>query len=973
MSRRFRLLLFAVALISATVAPQFAAKAHAGQLRAGVAEVDATYRVGASAGQYASTRDGGYGEFDPHFQQGKNQASYGIQSRLSVRAIVIQADGGDKLALVKTDLYIPQDTLWRRAALLLEAKGIGIGRKNLTMAVSHNHSSPFYTSTAWGAWAFQDVLDVRHYDYIARRIATAVERANAGLTPVRVSAKTGRIDKLHRHAFGPARADDGTPAGYPRDDIEQTFTVVRFDRTTGPKEDAPLANVLNYSGHPEFLDGNDLISADYLAALERNVDRETGAMTIFTQNAVGTSEPENSETHDVSERLEFSHRQYGQAEYAARLLSDAVLATWKAIGAQAPSDGETLVPWVADAPVQMADRWFPGPISHPYPGVSNCRTDQALAGNPGVPVVGLPDCNRDLKGQPLFAAAKPVMEQTPFGPGIGTDDFDRLGIPLPANYSAPSYAALQETVGIHLQGFRIGDIFFPVCSCEQWKDQSRNIQTRTDKVPDNEWLGWDWSEQCTPGDSLPCRRMWAQVHNDATGWNDPEYAPYAESEPAEPEAIKGNYTHDDIDDFGGKAQSREYAEKHGYALTVPIAMANDYNGYIATYREYQRGDHYRKALTGYGPHSSDYLATRLVRMGQELKGDEAAKAELDSEPLNPKEIANQAQADAKAMAVGEAASAGVAAYDRTLPDDRGPAAVVDQPTTIERFSAAHFRWRGGSNYVDDPKVVVERRVDRSWRPYGDMSGEVVATVKYPTQAEGADHFSGSYKWLWTATWEAFAGSVPFTAPDGTRAMATPEGTYRFVVEGRRREGGRTVPYELASRPFSVRPWDGITADLTVRDGVPAVQVGPGGERTGMTLKERVRNAAGQNAPFELKGPVGPIDYPDSYGGALKPRFVRSGRTVVRHPAAPADTSRWEWYCLECSFRPWLDAGDASSVRLTVLSADGERATLPMTSRGGGRWVLSRPLATGERAFVEAGDVQDAYGNVNGERSRTVTG
>ena len=39
----------------------------------------------------------------------------------------------------------------------------------------------------------------------------------------------------------------------------------------------------------------------------------------------------------------------------------------------------------------------------------------------------------------------------------------------------------------------------------------------------------------------------------------------------------------------------------GYKLTVPISMANDYNGYIATYREYQRGDHYRKALTGVGP------------------------------------------------------------------------------------------------------------------------------------------------------------------------------------------------------------------------------------------------------------------------------------------------------------------------------------------------------------------------------------
>ena len=146
--------------------------------------------------------------------------------------------------------------------------------------------------------------------------------------------------------------------------------------------------------------------------------------------------------------------------------------------------------------------------------------------------------------------------------------------------------------------------------------------------------------------------------------------------------------------------------------------------------------------------------------------------------------------------------------------------------------------------------------------------------------------------------------------------------------------------------------------------MPTVQVGPGGTRSGTLMKEKGEPT--------VSGPVGPIDYPDSYGGDLKPTFVRNGRQVVRHPSAPDDTSRWEWYCLECSFRPWLDAGDASTVKLTVVSAGGGRATLPMTSRGGGRWVLSRPLADGERAFVEAGGVEDAYGNVNGERSRTVT-
>ncbi len=65
----------------------------------------------------------------------------------------------------------------------------------------------------------------------------------------------------------------------------------------------------------------------------------------------------------------------------------------------------------------------------------------------------------------------------------------------------------------------------------------------------------------------------------------------------------------------------------GYGITVPIGMANDYNGYIATYREYQRGDHYRKALTAWGPHSSDYMASRLVTMGRRLTAAEPDPAD----------------------------------------------------------------------------------------------------------------------------------------------------------------------------------------------------------------------------------------------------------------------------------------------------------------------------------------------------------
>src|SRR5256714_13182771 len=121
--------------------------AEAAQVKAGAAVLDGTYHVGNSAGQYASTRDQGYGDADPHAQQVKNQASYGVQSRESVRALVVRGGDGRYVAMVSDDHYIPQDALWRRTAQLLSADTPGlINESNLTIAVPHNHPSPSYST-----------------------------------------------------------------------------------------------------------------------------------------------------------------------------------------------------------------------------------------------------------------------------------------------------------------------------------------------------------------------------------------------------------------------------------------------------------------------------------------------------------------------------------------------------------------------------------------------------------------------------------------------------------------------------------------------------------------------------------------------------------------------------------------------------------------------------------------------------------
>src|SRR6185503_12145352 len=90
------------------------------------------------------------------------------------------------------------------------------------------------------------------------------------------------------------------------------------------------------------------------------------------------------------------------------------------------------------------------------------------------------------------------------------------------------------------------------------------------------------------------------------------------SEPADPTLIKGNFT------------KEELPAARGYKLAVGIGHAGDYNGYTVSYREYMSHDHYRKELTSYGPHTADYMVTRLVRMAGAMKG----APELAPEPLD---------------------------------------------------------------------------------------------------------------------------------------------------------------------------------------------------------------------------------------------------------------------------------------------------------------------------------------------------
>jgi hypothetical protein len=252
-----------------------------------------------------------------------------------------------------------------------------------------------------------------------------------------------------------------------------------------------------------------------------------------------------------------------------------------------------------------------------------------VEGQPGVPAAGLPDCER-----------APAEVPSP----LTWDDLKGLGLPVPEHYDAPAVGIVEENARLKLQVVRLGEVLLASCACEPQMDLVRNLETRLDAVAGNIDDGYDWRSRCSP--SAPGRsacsfgsgalevpdedlgRMQGQVHNDARGWDDPANLLWANAEPADVASIKGNFTR------------TELSPAEGYRLPIALGHTSDYNGYTVSYREYQSRESYRKALTSYGPHTADYMVTRLVRMAGALKGGPAFE-------LTPEETARAAADEAR--------------------------------------------------------------------------------------------------------------------------------------------------------------------------------------------------------------------------------------------------------------------------------------------------------------------------------------
>lgn len=999
--------------------------------RAGVASKDASWHLGASAGQFSASgagiaRDAG---FDPYGHSTRKVGSDILGTRIHTRALVVEGSNGQRVAVVANDLYLPNDLLQRRTAQKLAEHDqlVGLGLKqgpvtgitsqNLAMTSSHSHTSPFYSTPSWGTWIFQDVFDLRFYEYMATQQSEAIIAAAADMKPVRLGGATVHSNDITSHTYGPQGANaalDGTPTGQAHEYTTQQVTVLRFDDISSatPK---PLANWVIFGVHPEWVWGEEIVNGDVTHAAMRMLDRETGAMTVMSQRETGSSGPhKDTRVHAPQARREFQESGPSGADRGARLLVDRIKDALDDLAGNTPEIASQFSPFRARFDVASSSQRFAPPFTRPYPGVSNCNSDRVFEGDVGIPVIGFPDCFYEHT-EFTDAITEPFFEVFPYSPSALRDQLLEAGVPVPTSYSATTLTAVEETAAVHLQVFRLGEIVATMSPSEQFTSGALNLASRLDKVQDNLWHGFDWTCRLPAGhparageapevtahcarqnaafpdvgkgipgsvdDASAMRKVRAQIHNNADGWEALDYNLYAESEPLNPADIKGNFTHEEF-------------PAQGYELVVAVGMVNDYWGYMPEYRDYRAFDHYRKALNGLGPHGADFLNTRLARMAANLKGANAAL------PLNPLDVPYQLEslrAEATALALGNAARAYTTVYEATLPADGGTPRVITEPApTVPRFSAAVLKFVGGSNYSGSPEVRVERcragttcdpATSAHWETYGTQEGEVQLQlaflpsllasppVELPVAGEGVglaipDPASlvmwraGLFEWVWTASFEAFISELDNL---GDRPRITPTGTYRFVVDGQHRALDGLKPFHLESAAFQVVPWNGITVnDLRIDNGGVSFVIGPVAEhrrfRDGMSAGAGLLDIP-ETEPAYV---VGPVDYPDSYSGGIS--WITNERQLNRD-GARADGGHQQ-YCVRCTFRPWADTAAIQSATVSVRRANGSNYTLSAT-RTGDRW-RTVAIEPGETARIASGGIVDQYGEINGVPSAEIT-
>jgi neutral ceramidase len=222
-------------------------------LKAGWCAVDITPPVGTPLAGFAARKG----------------VSEGIHDPLKARALVIEREGGETVALLTADV-VGMPTAMARQVRERIATAIGITPDHVMVSASHTHSGPVLEPSL-------DTIGLASEHYratLADDIVGAAAAAARRREPVRLEVASGRIEGIGRNR----RHDDGLP-------VDPEVGLLSLLPSAGP-----ACRFVKYACHAVTLGpDNLLITADYPGYAMRFIERVMGPGTVamFANGAAG--------------------------------------------------------------------------------------------------------------------------------------------------------------------------------------------------------------------------------------------------------------------------------------------------------------------------------------------------------------------------------------------------------------------------------------------------------------------------------------------------------------------------------------------------------------------------------------------------------------------------------------------------------------------------------------------------------------
>ncbi len=196
---------------------------------------------------------GGYGER-------MNKPAEGIHDHIWAKALTMKK-GDCKYALITLDILgLPQNV---KSELVKRLSGTGWSNKNMMLLPSHSHGS-----LEMAALNSKNILNNPNLGifqpellhFLLDKLENLVKEADRNYQPVKIGTGSAMLEGLNRNR----RKDP---------DIDKELTVTRIDLKNGK----PLAVLVNWTAHPTFLGGTDmLVSAEWPGYLQSELQHLIG-------------------------------------------------------------------------------------------------------------------------------------------------------------------------------------------------------------------------------------------------------------------------------------------------------------------------------------------------------------------------------------------------------------------------------------------------------------------------------------------------------------------------------------------------------------------------------------------------------------------------------------------------------------------------------------------------------------------------